>query len=178
MKKKKKSSVCLCSKFLLFAALRSSRIGHVFFWYLRSEMHVPEIAERYALLLESYLRGDTKERHEKRKRRKKEQQTDQKREKKRKQTKQIKKERKRKQKKEKSDWLCRSAHLSQRAGQANQHAVRPGRNCSSNREKKKKSFLVFFCFISFCLVQKEKDVAVGDRLDVMSKSLAKLKFPE
>ncbi len=33
------------------------RIGHSFFWLLKSEMHIPSIAERYGLMLESYLRG-------------------------------------------------------------------------------------------------------------------------
>jgi hypothetical protein len=32
-------------------------VGHQFFWHLKAEMHVAEIAERYGLLLESYLRG-------------------------------------------------------------------------------------------------------------------------
>jgi phosphatidylinositol-4,5-bisphosphate 3-kinase len=27
------------------------------YWYLKSEVHVPTIAERYELLLEAYLRG-------------------------------------------------------------------------------------------------------------------------
>lgn len=30
-------------------------IGHIVFWHLKAEMHVPEIAERYGLLLELYL---------------------------------------------------------------------------------------------------------------------------
>ncbi|KAM9973899.1 hypothetical protein ACTFIW_007561 [Dictyostelium discoideum] len=34
-----------------------SRIGHFFFWFLKSEMHTPEIEERYGLLLEGYLRS-------------------------------------------------------------------------------------------------------------------------
>ncbi len=33
------------------------RIGHAFFWLLKAEMHLPIIAERYGLMLESYLRG-------------------------------------------------------------------------------------------------------------------------
>jgi phosphatidylinositol-4,5-bisphosphate 3-kinase len=45
------------ARFLLQRALRSRRIGKSFFWYLRGEMHVPEISERYGLLLEAYLRG-------------------------------------------------------------------------------------------------------------------------
>lgn len=32
-------------------------LGIEFFWMLKSELHVPEISERYALLLEMYLRG-------------------------------------------------------------------------------------------------------------------------
>jgi hypothetical protein len=46
------------ARFLLKRALNNrTRIGHDFFWYLKSEMHIPEIAERYAILLETYLRG-------------------------------------------------------------------------------------------------------------------------
>jgi phosphatidylinositol-4,5-bisphosphate 3-kinase len=44
-------------RFLLKRALRNSTIGHSLFWYLKSEMHVEEISERYGLLLEAYLRG-------------------------------------------------------------------------------------------------------------------------
>eukprot|EP01118_Nematostelium_gracile_P017566 TRINITY_DN7550_c0_g1_i4.p1 TRINITY_DN7550_c0_g1~~TRINITY_DN7550_c0_g1_i4.p1 ORF type:complete len:699 (-),score=182.45 TRINITY_DN7550_c0_g1_i4:111-2207(-) len=32
-------------------------IGYNFFYFLRSEMHIPEISERYGLILETYLRG-------------------------------------------------------------------------------------------------------------------------
>lgn len=39
------------------ALLNKDRIGHLFFWHLKSEMHAPEISERYGVLLESYLRG-------------------------------------------------------------------------------------------------------------------------
>lgn len=45
------------SRFLLRRALRNRKIGHALFWYLRSEMHVPTISERFGLLLEAYLRG-------------------------------------------------------------------------------------------------------------------------
>jgi len=45
------------SRFLLERALINPTVGHNFFWYLKSEMHVPEISERYGLLLEAYLRG-------------------------------------------------------------------------------------------------------------------------
>lgn len=45
------------SRFLLRRALRSREVGHALYWYLKSEMHVPTITERYGLLLEAYLRG-------------------------------------------------------------------------------------------------------------------------
>jgi phosphatidylinositol-4,5-bisphosphate 3-kinase len=45
------------SRFLLRRALRSKELGHMLYWYLKSEVHVPTIAERYELLLEAYLRG-------------------------------------------------------------------------------------------------------------------------
>ncbi len=45
------------ARFLVRRALRNSRIGHVLFWFLKGEMHVQEITERYGLLLEAYLRG-------------------------------------------------------------------------------------------------------------------------
>jgi phosphatidylinositol-4,5-bisphosphate 3-kinase len=41
--------------FLLQRACGSRRIGHRFFWYLKAEVHQPEIRERYGLLLEAYL---------------------------------------------------------------------------------------------------------------------------
>ena len=31
-------------------------MGHPFFWCLRAEMHVPEVSERFGLLIEEYLR--------------------------------------------------------------------------------------------------------------------------
>ena len=50
---------------LLNRALQNQiEIGHYFFWMLKSELHVPEIAERYALLLEMYLRGCGKQRED------------------------------------------------------------------------------------------------------------------
>eukprot|EP00697_Spironema_sp_BW2_P006825 gnl/Spiro4/20975_TR10223_c0_g1_i1.p1 gnl/Spiro4/20975_TR10223_c0_g1~~gnl/Spiro4/20975_TR10223_c0_g1_i1.p1 ORF type:complete len:585 (-),score=5.77 gnl/Spiro4/20975_TR10223_c0_g1_i1:8-1564(-) len=45
------------ARFLVKRALGSKEIGHNFFWFLKSEMHVNEISERYGLLLEAYLRG-------------------------------------------------------------------------------------------------------------------------
>jgi hypothetical protein len=41
--------------FLLRRACCSRKIGHRFFWYLKAEVHQPEIRERYGLLLEAYL---------------------------------------------------------------------------------------------------------------------------
>lgn len=47
---------CSLTRFLLQRALRSTHlIGHILFWHLKAEMHVPEIHERYGLLLEEYL---------------------------------------------------------------------------------------------------------------------------
>ncbi|XP_017048808.1 phosphatidylinositol 4,5-bisphosphate 3-kinase catalytic subunit delta isoform [Drosophila ficusphila] len=43
--------------FLLERALRNQRIGHYFFWHLRSEMQTPSIQTRFGLLLEVYLKG-------------------------------------------------------------------------------------------------------------------------
>ncbi|XP_017873491.1 PREDICTED: phosphatidylinositol 4,5-bisphosphate 3-kinase catalytic subunit delta isoform [Drosophila arizonae] len=43
--------------FLLQRALRNQRIGHYFFWHLRSEMHTPCMQTRFGLLLEAYLKG-------------------------------------------------------------------------------------------------------------------------
>eukprot|EP01113_Clastostelium_recurvatum_P028422 TRINITY_DN3438_c0_g1_i4.p1 TRINITY_DN3438_c0_g1~~TRINITY_DN3438_c0_g1_i4.p1 ORF type:complete len:1453 (-),score=442.67 TRINITY_DN3438_c0_g1_i4:115-3945(-) len=45
------------ARFLVDRALRNPRLGHSLFWYLKSEMHVPEISERFGLMLEAYLRG-------------------------------------------------------------------------------------------------------------------------
>lgn len=44
-------------RFLLRKALENRHIGNAFYWYLRSEVHAPEISERYSLILEAYLRG-------------------------------------------------------------------------------------------------------------------------
>jgi hypothetical protein len=41
--------------FLLQRACGSRKVGHRFFWYLKAEVHEPEIRERYGLLLEAYL---------------------------------------------------------------------------------------------------------------------------
>ena len=46
------------ARFLLRRALRNPRlIGHVLFWYLKAEMHIPEVASRYGVLIENYLRN-------------------------------------------------------------------------------------------------------------------------
>ncbi|KAF2078509.1 hypothetical protein CYY_000134 [Polysphondylium violaceum] len=43
------------SRFLLKKAILSRSIGHAFFWYLKSDLHVDSISERFGILLESYL---------------------------------------------------------------------------------------------------------------------------
>ncbi len=46
------------AQFLLSRALKNrEEIGHLLFWNLKAELHVPEIQERYVLLLEAYVRG-------------------------------------------------------------------------------------------------------------------------
>lgn len=45
------------ARLLLKRALQSKRIGHYFFWYLRSEMDTPEFCQRFGILLEAYLKG-------------------------------------------------------------------------------------------------------------------------
>jgi len=46
------------ARFLLRRALRNPRlIGHVLFWFLKAEMHLPEVAARYGVLIEHYLRN-------------------------------------------------------------------------------------------------------------------------
>nr|XP_039271894.1 phosphatidylinositol 4,5-bisphosphate 3-kinase catalytic subunit gamma isoform-like isoform X1 [Styela clava] len=45
------------ARFLLTRSLKSKRIGHYFFWFLRSEMENPHVSHRYSVLLEAYLRG-------------------------------------------------------------------------------------------------------------------------
>eukprot|EP00051_Salpingoeca_urceolata_P008583 m.107159 g.107159 ORF g.107159 m.107159 type:complete len:1015 (-) comp15835_c0_seq1:121-3165(-) len=48
---------CDLARFLLKRALNNQRIGHFFFWYLKAEMHLPEVSVRFGLLLEAYCRG-------------------------------------------------------------------------------------------------------------------------
>lgn len=43
--------------FLIDRALKNQRIGHYFFWHLRSEMHVPSIQNKFGLLLEAFLKA-------------------------------------------------------------------------------------------------------------------------
>jgi len=46
------------SRYLLQRSLRSTHIiGHILFWHLKAEMHVPYIRERYGLILQEYLRN-------------------------------------------------------------------------------------------------------------------------
>eukprot|EP00163_Fabomonas_tropica_P026300 TRINITY_DN477_c0_g1_i2.p1 TRINITY_DN477_c0_g1~~TRINITY_DN477_c0_g1_i2.p1 ORF type:complete len:1361 (-),score=382.34 TRINITY_DN477_c0_g1_i2:229-4311(-) len=46
------------ARFLMMRALRNpADIGHLFFWHLKSEMHMLEVVERFGLMLEEYLRG-------------------------------------------------------------------------------------------------------------------------
>lgn len=46
----------LC-RFLLRRALSSPHlVGHQFFWCLKAEMHLPEVSERFGLILQEYLR--------------------------------------------------------------------------------------------------------------------------
>jgi hypothetical protein len=40
------------------------QLGHTFFWSLQAEMHVPEISERFGLMLEIYLRACGEQREE------------------------------------------------------------------------------------------------------------------
>ncbi|XP_029435124.1 phosphatidylinositol 4,5-bisphosphate 3-kinase catalytic subunit delta isoform isoform X2 [Rhinatrema bivittatum] len=49
---------CELTTFLLERALTNRKIGHYFFWHLRSEMHVPAVALRFGLIIEAYCRGN------------------------------------------------------------------------------------------------------------------------
>ncbi|KAG7273822.1 hypothetical protein CRUP_011114 [Coryphaenoides rupestris] len=48
---------CDLTTFLLERALSNKKIGHFFFWHLRSEMHVSSVSLRFGLILEAYCRG-------------------------------------------------------------------------------------------------------------------------
>ncbi|XP_030842909.1 phosphatidylinositol 4,5-bisphosphate 3-kinase catalytic subunit alpha isoform [Strongylocentrotus purpuratus] len=45
------------ARFLLKRSLYNQRIGHFFFWHLRSEMHKPSVSRRFGLMLEAYCRS-------------------------------------------------------------------------------------------------------------------------
>ncbi|PRD35280.1 UNVERIFIED_CONTAM: Pik3ca [Trichonephila clavipes] len=45
------------AKLLIRRALSNRKIGHFFFWHLKSEMHEPSVATRFGLMLEAYCRG-------------------------------------------------------------------------------------------------------------------------
>lgn len=45
------------AKFLIKRALLNKKIGHFFFWHLKSEMHDASVTTRFGLLLEAYCRG-------------------------------------------------------------------------------------------------------------------------
>ncbi|EGG14122.1 phosphatidylinositol-4,5-diphosphate 3-kinase [Cavenderia fasciculata] len=45
----------MLARFLLRKAILNRSIGHSFFWYLKSDLHVEGVAERFGLYLESYL---------------------------------------------------------------------------------------------------------------------------
>lgn len=48
---------CDLTEFLLRRALDNQKIGHHFFWLLKSEMHVPSVSVRFGVILEAYCRG-------------------------------------------------------------------------------------------------------------------------
>jgi len=54
---------CALSRFLIRRALRHKRVGHYFYWLLKSELHDTKISVRFALLLEAFLRGSSQTRH-------------------------------------------------------------------------------------------------------------------
>lgn len=45
------------SQLLLSRSLLNRKIGHFFFWHLRSELHLPSVLVRFGLLLEAFCRG-------------------------------------------------------------------------------------------------------------------------
>ncbi|ESN92774.1 hypothetical protein HELRODRAFT_96068 [Helobdella robusta] len=49
---------CDLIQFLLKRALKNNKIGHNFFWLLRSEMHIPSVSVRFGLILEAYCYGN------------------------------------------------------------------------------------------------------------------------
>lgn len=53
------------ARFLLTRSLKSKRIGHYFYWFLKSEMENQHVSQRCFVLLEAYLRGCGKDMIEK-----------------------------------------------------------------------------------------------------------------
>ncbi|XP_059475620.1 phosphatidylinositol 4,5-bisphosphate 3-kinase catalytic subunit beta isoform [Neocloeon triangulifer] len=51
---------CDLAMLLVRKAILNKRIGHFFFWHLKSEMEVPNISVRFGLILESYCLGSLK----------------------------------------------------------------------------------------------------------------------
>ncbi|XP_007440306.1 phosphatidylinositol 4,5-bisphosphate 3-kinase catalytic subunit alpha isoform-like isoform X1 [Python bivittatus] len=45
------------ARFLTMKALTNQRIGHFYFWHLKSEMHSKPISQRFGLMLEAFCRG-------------------------------------------------------------------------------------------------------------------------
>ena len=45
------------SALLLRRSLLNRKIGHFFFWHLRSELHLPSVLVRFGTLLEAFCRG-------------------------------------------------------------------------------------------------------------------------
>ncbi|XP_016430233.1 phosphatidylinositol 4,5-bisphosphate 3-kinase catalytic subunit alpha isoform-like, partial [Sinocyclocheilus rhinocerous] len=45
------------ARFLIKKALTNQRIGHFFFWHLKSEMHNKTVSRRFGLLLEAFCRA-------------------------------------------------------------------------------------------------------------------------
>ncbi|XP_029436300.1 phosphatidylinositol 4,5-bisphosphate 3-kinase catalytic subunit alpha isoform-like isoform X4 [Rhinatrema bivittatum] len=45
------------ARFLIKKALTNQRIGHFFFWHLKSEMHSKTVSQRFGLMLEAFCRG-------------------------------------------------------------------------------------------------------------------------
>nr|XP_033780829.1 phosphatidylinositol 4,5-bisphosphate 3-kinase catalytic subunit alpha isoform-like isoform X4 [Geotrypetes seraphini] len=47
----------ILARFLIKKALTNQRIGHFFFWHLKSEMHSKTVSQRFGLMLEAFCRG-------------------------------------------------------------------------------------------------------------------------
>lgn len=55
---------CDLARLLLRRALSSQRVGHFFFWNLKSEMHLDDVSTRYGLMLEAFCRSCEGQMHE------------------------------------------------------------------------------------------------------------------